>query len=386
MAFRHALLSATQGAAAMPIIEPEFMDLTHGLDVQGFWDENERSEQFTTAKPRCALWFSPDDHWAFEFMNVKSTVRYYKDKAYRDSLHREINRVTTEHVGRTFFDEDSFEFAPRRIENLFGCEFAYHEGSTPWFVPVTDDPVEFARVLDKAEQTDMRSWALPEQFQQEWAQRQAEGKPTPPLGTGSRGPATVMTSVLAPDQALLWLYDHPELMRRFRDVLAPKMIELNQLLREFSGNMEPGWWITDDNCALFSPKLYREFCYPVLERVLDAMAPVPARRYQHSDSAMAHLLNLQYALGIREVNYGPELDVGLIRQRMPDAVIHGHVPPFLLRNASPEAIQQRVIDDFSKAGANGGLKVTTAGSLAAGTGVGRMRWLMQVVERHCRYD
>jgi hypothetical protein len=33
-----------------------------------------------------------------------------------------------------------------------------------------------------------------------------------------------------------------------------------------------------------------------------------------------------------------------------------------------------------------GLEVTTAGSLAAGTGTGRMRWLMKVVQEECRYD
>jgi hypothetical protein len=30
--------------------------------------------------------------------------------------------------------------------------------------------------------------------------------------------------------------------------------------------------------------------------------------------------------------------------------------------------------------------MTTAGSTAAGTGVGRMRWYMQVVQNDCRYD
>jgi uroporphyrinogen decarboxylase len=116
------------------------------------------------------------------------------------------------------------------------------------------------------------------------------------------------------------------------------------------------------------------------------MAPGDARRYQHSDSAMAHLLDQQYELGIREVNYGPEVDVGLIREKMPDAYIHGQMPPLLLRNGSPEVIRQRVIDDFRKAGATGGLDVTTAGSLAAGTDVGRMRWLMWVVQNECRYQ
>jgi hypothetical protein len=45
-----------------------------------------------------------------------------------------------------------------------------------------------------------------------------------------------------------------------------------------------------------------------------------------------------------------------------------------------------VIDDFAKAGRTGGLEVTTAGTLAAGTGVGRMRWLMLLVREECRYD
>jgi hypothetical protein len=40
---------------------------------------------------------------------------------------------------------------------------------------------------------------------------------------------------------------------------------------------------------------------------------------------------------------------------------------------------------MSKAGASGGLRVPTAGSLAAGTGAGRTRWLMWVVQNECRY-
>jgi uroporphyrinogen decarboxylase len=71
---------------------------------------------------------------------------------------------------------------------------------------------------------------------------------------------------------------------------------------------------------------------------------------------------------------------------MPEAFIHGQLPPFLLRNGSPEEIRERIVSDFKKAGQSGGLNVTTAGSLAAGTGVGRMRWFMQVVQTDCRYD
>ena len=71
-----------------------------------------------------------------------------RDKPHRDSLHREANRITQQYVGKAFFDEDSWQHTPKRIGNLVGCVCAYHEGSTPWLVPVTDDPAVFARILD----------------------------------------------------------------------------------------------------------------------------------------------------------------------------------------------------------------------------------------------
>jgi uroporphyrinogen decarboxylase len=370
----------------MPIIESDFMDLTADLDPAAFWAENDRCWALTTAKPRCPLEFSPDDHWLFEFLNVDSTLRYYQDKAYRDDLHRQANAATRQYVGRAFFDEDTWAHEPRRIENLFDCYFSYTEGATPWLTPATDDPDEFAAILDRAEATDMAAWAFPPEFLREWEARKARGDVLPALGTGSRGPATIMTSVLHVETLFFWMYDHPDLMRRFSDILARKMVEFNQALRAFSGNTTPGWWITDDNSALFNRKLYNAYCVPVLRTVLDALAPGGARRYQHSDSAMGHHLDAQRDLGITAVNYGPEVDVALIREKMPDAVIHGHLPPFVLRNDSPDVIRDRVASNFRIAGATGRLVIATAGSLAAGTGVGRMRWLMQVVQDHCRYD
>jgi len=370
----------------MSILNPEFIELTQRLDPCAFWEENKTCQAFTTAKPRCSMSFSPDDHWLFEFFSVPSTLHFYQEKSYRDQLHRQANQILREYIGMAYFDEDTWEYEPRRIENLFGCWYTYSEGSTPWLTPATDDPDEFAHLLDQAEAIDLHTWALPEEYLREWETRKASGKPLPLLGGGSRGPATIITSVLKPETAFYWFYDYPALMQRFCELLAEKMVELNSILRVFSGNTLPGWRITDDNSALFNRKLYRQYCFPVLQRVLDALAPGASPRYQHSDSAMGHLLDMQYELGIRRVNYGPEVDSAKIRAAMPDVLIEGHLPPLLLRNGSPEEIQQRVISDFHKAGRNGGLHVTTAGSLAAGTGLGRMRWLMWIVQQDCRYN
>jgi hypothetical protein len=370
----------------MPIYDPEFLALAAQLDLASFWEENERSTPAGLEKPRCPISFSPDDHWLFEFLSVESTLRYYHDKGYRDGLHQTANQLTSEYIGRAFFDEDTWITAPRRIENLFGCDFTYKEGGTPWLTPATDDPSEFARILDQAERTELNAWALPDDFQREWETRRNEGKSLPALGTGSRGPATVMTSVIHPETFFYWAYDQIDLLHRFRDILAVKMVELNRILRDFSDSHEAGWWITDDNSALFNRRLYRELCVPVLSTVLETFAPPGSVRYQHSDSAMGHLLDDQRELGINGCNYGPTVDPALIRAKLPDAVIHGQMPPMLLRSGSSEEIHQRVRDDFQKAGDGGRLIVTTAGSLAAGTGLGRMRWMMHCVQESTRYS
>ncbi|MBN8525789.1 MAG: hypothetical protein J0M02_10680 [Planctomycetes bacterium] len=417
----------------MALIETEFMDLSRDLDPEAFWAENGLCHRIGEDKPRCALaGVGSDDHWLFEFLAVPSTLRYYRDKAWRDGLHRQANDLMWQHLRARPYDEDSWEHQPKRIENLFGCEFAYHEGGTPWFVPVTADPGEFARILDRAEAIDIESWCLPDAYLAEWERRRTNGQRMPHLGTGSRGPATVITSVLDPQVALLWCIDEPELMDRFTRILTQGYLRLNRRLRAFSCDQqerapsggdgiesaqpmpsrirsgsdgseprqspgvgpqgrrgkapEAGWWITDDNSCLFNPRQYRRFCMPVLRTVMDEFAPLPdGHRYQHSDSAMAHHLDAQRELGIASVNYGPEIDPRIIRARMPEAVINGHMPPFLLRNGSPEAIRARVRADFTAVGAGGRLNIATAGSIPAGTGIGRLRWLMRCVELETRY-
>lgn len=365
-------------------VDPEFDELTRDLDVNKFWEENQLCLDLSPASLRSPLAFTPDDHWLFGFWDIHDTKRYYFDKAWRDELHRRTNLITQRTLGCRFFDEDTWQYSPKRIENLFGCEFTYTEDSTPWLTPVTDTPAVFDDLLDRAETTDLQVWALSDEYRSEWESRKRQGKDLPLLGSGSRGPATIMTSVLRPETFFLWSVDEPGLLARFSRILAEKMIEFNQLLRAFSGNAEPGWSITDDNSALFNRRLYRQYCYPVLEKVLDTLAPGDALRYQHSDSAMGHLLELQRDLGITACNYGPTLTVALIRSVMPRVIVHGQVPPSLLRGGSPQAIRAKIRQDWEEAGEGKDLLITTAGSTGAGTSLGRMRWMMKCVQEITR--
>jgi uroporphyrinogen-III decarboxylase len=86
------------------------------------------------------------------------------------------------------------------------------------------------------------------------------------------------------------------------------------------------------------------------------------------------------------VNFGPTVRAIDIRRHMPRTCIHGQVAPMTLRNAPYEAIIAEVRRDFEAVGRDGGLVITTAGSIAAGTTFDRIRCFMWAVDRYARYD
>ncbi len=71
---------------------------------------------------------------------------------------------------------------------------------------------------------------------------------------------------------------------------------------------------------------------------------------------------------------------------MPRTEIEGQIAPMTLRNGSFEEVVAEVKRDFEAVGGDGGLFVTTAGSVSAGTTLDRLRELMWAVQRYSRYD
>jgi uroporphyrinogen decarboxylase len=354
------------------------------VDFARFWQENAicRARPFSTDKPRAALALALDEHWLFGEMAPVSTLRYYQDHEYRVELNKRCNDRLERGIGYRAFAEEVRPRGPERIETLFGCREECTEGSTPWLVPSADSVEELAGILDKVEQSDLAGFFLPDGFRQEWEQR-GGGR----LGGDSRGPATIGTSVCGTQNYLTWLIDEPDLMDRFHRLLARGIVERDRLLREFSGNAAAGFGFRDDNSCLLSPHLYERFCLPVLATVFDAFSPAPADwRYQHSDSAMGHIMPLLRRVRLNGANFGPEVAIEDIRRELPDAMIHGHVPPFVLMRGTRAEIEQRVMRDFQVDGLAGQLVVTTAGSISCGTSIERMRWLMEIVDDHTCYE
>ncbi|HEY65215.1 MAG TPA: uroporphyrinogen III decarboxylase [Caldilineae bacterium] len=359
------------------------------LDLERFWAENAISlsvDCFSTDKPRAAILLPVDDHWLFDEMKVPSTVRYYKDLDYRLELHRRCNDRCQREIGIRPFPEAILWPPPKRIEEVFGSYQVFTEGATPWLEPAVETIEDLVRIMDQVERMDMADFIFQDGVP-DFPDAPPPDAEKPPRRMSSRGPATIGTSVCGTERYLYFLIDHPAEMQRFHELLAQKLVEYAHIMADAMGVTPRGYSFLDDNCALLSPELYERFCAPVLQYVFDHLAPdADDWRYQHSDSAMDHLLPILARFNFTAVNFGPTVRAIDIRRHMPRTCIHGQVAPMTLRNAPYEAIIAEVRRDFEAVGRDGGLVITTAGSIAAGTTFDRIRCFMWAVDRYARYD
>jgi uroporphyrinogen decarboxylase len=129
------------------------------------------------------------------------------------------------------------------------------------------------------------------------------------------------------------------------------------------------------------------FGYPILKAVFDRYSPDPGdRRFQHSDSEMAHLLPILGRLELTGTNFGPRLTVREIREHLPKAVIHGQLAPFAFCRNEEERIVAEFLRDFDQAREQRGLLFATAGSINDGSRLTGMRLIMAAIQRWGRYD
>jgi len=225
---------------------------------------------------------------------------------------------------------------------------------------------------------------------EEKARLTALGVP-PPRFRGLRGPVTFATSVYGTERLIFLIYDNPDLATRFRDAILRTILGIAQVLDEEAGDTVEtaphGFGFADDNCYLLTPDMYEFFGYPILKAIFERYSPNPQdSRFQHSDSAMDHLLPLLGKLNLTGTNFGPTVMVDEIREHLPNAVIHGQLAPFTFSRNNEEQIVAEFLRDFDMAREKRGLVFFTAGSTNNGSRLTGMRLIMSAIQHFGRYD
>ncbi|MBE6897185.1 MAG: hypothetical protein E7477_08845, partial [Ruminococcaceae bacterium] len=210
--------------------------------------------------------------------------------------------------------------------------------------------------------------------------------------SGVRGPVTLATSVFGIENLLYLYYDDEELFKRFGDTITRVILAYVDLFIKESGhtdeNFAHGFSFFDDDSNLFTPEMYSVFGYPTLKAVFEKCAPNPKDfRYQHSDSAMGHLIPQLADFNLTGCNFGPTITVQEIRKYMPRTRIDGQLAPFtFMRNNEADIIAEVKRDcEAAKIDDIRGLGITTAGSINNGSLLTSMRAVMAAIQTYGRY-
>ena len=308
------------------------------VELERFWADNEQAlrDPFCAANAQAAMSLTTTEGCLWAELGLPEDPAYYQDADYHAALNRRYNDRAEEIVGRRLLPEQivppEHELPrPLRIEEVFGSEIVRVEGSgaigeADWVMPSVHTIAQLEERIEQVASLELRTVLLPPGFFLALARLRAQYGLDPKLGGHIRGPVTAAMSICGVENLIMWLYDYPEVMERFRDLFAAKIVELCMLLREATGAPLRGFSFADDNCAMLNARLYERFALPILQHVFSVFSPDEEdRRFQHSDSAMEHLLPLLARCHLTGCNFGPTVRPGVIRQQMPRTIHTGAV-------------------------------------------------------------
>jgi len=370
------------------------------VDVERFWADQAiaRKDPFGADIPQVPLGIGMSWECVFDELGIEQDAwRYDHDPEWALGLNKAYNDLSEQIVGRRLLNETPADPARKYpavkgLHDVFEAKNEWHAGSW-WLRQSAHGEDELKALLDRVDDRladGVRGFILPGSWDEENARLQALGVAAP-LYRGQRGPVTFAMSVYGVEDLIYLIMDNADLAVRFRDTIRAAMLEIGRI-RDAEAGYAPetaphGFSFCDDNCVLLTPDMYELFAYPILKAMFDRYSPEPAdNRYQHSDSAMGHLLPILGRLDFTGANFGPTVTVAEIRERLPNAVIHGQLAPFTFSRNEEENIVAELLRDFDQAREKRGLLFTTAGSINNGSRLTGMRLIMSAIQHFGRYE
>ncbi|MGI6562188.1 MAG: uroporphyrinogen decarboxylase family protein [Clostridia bacterium] len=369
------------------------------LDIEQFWADDELAHKdncFYKDAPQVALGIRMSDECVFAELDVPGDPWGDLDPLLRARYNKMYNDKAEKIVGRRLLSEKipnpdaAFPYV-KRIGEIFGGTYIRGEYTSEWLVSDIKTYDLLEKRLDYIDRMDLADFMLPPNWEAKKNRIYEKYGILPDPINAIRGPVTLACSIVGEENLIFMYYDARELFERFGKTIGDVIIGMIDVMNNERGAKAPvsrGFSFYDDNCVLLTPEMYEVFGYPILKRVFDYTAPGERdRRYQHSDSAMEHLLPVLARLNLTGCNFGPTVTVDKIRRYMPKTRIDGCLSPLTFMRNNPDEIIAEVKRDCEmiKEAGTKGLNLTTAGSINNGSSLESMRLVMQVIQNYGRY-
>jgi uroporphyrinogen decarboxylase len=370
------------------------------MSLDQFWKENDEAQKencFNPEATQIAMGILMSDECVYSELNEKGDPWGEIDIPRQFELNKRYNDKAEKIVGKRLLKEiapkDHIAFPYiKRVGEVFGGQYLIGVNTGEWLESPIKTPDALEKQLEKIDHLDFESFILPENWEKESRKIYEETGKRIKLRRHVRGPVTLGTSIFGVENLIFLAYDSPELFKRFSRTILRVVLEINRVIDREAGytseTAPSGFSFADDDCNLMTPEMYKDFGYPVLKGCFEHYSPNPGdKRYQHSDSSMAHLLPILGTLDMNGCNFGPTVMVDEIRKYLPNARIDGCLAPFTFMNNNAEEIRKEVKRDclMIKETGTRGLNIYTAGSINNGSSLESLKVVMETVQEFGQY-
>jgi len=161
------------------------------------------------------------------------------------------------------------------------------------------------------------------------------------------GPTDTAGLILSYDKFLEALYLSPEKVHQVMKITTENTIRFMKAQEQIGGRLKR-FLVADDIIGLMSPKHFQEFSLPYLKQIFDTFSY--AIGIFHCDANTTHLLEDIPQIGMNVFNFGPEIDIKEIKNKIGNRVgLLGNLPPISIKNWLPsDTLQKGTPEDVER--------------------------------------
>ena len=192
-----------------------------------------------------------------------------------------------------------------------------------------------------------------------------------------RGVSQLMTDVIA----------NPQFVHKLvRKTTAMEIHWLKAMQQEVPPKYFDRILLNDDLASFVGLEQFREFVLPAYQEVYNAFPN--CQRWYHNDGNATGILEGIAEAGIQCFHFGYQVDPVHIKQQIGDRVcLMGSIPPLqVLREGTPEDVDEAVKTIINLIGHDGGLIVAAGGYIAEGTPLANIEAMIRACEKWGRRD
>lgn len=200
------------------------------------------------------------------------------------------------------------------------------------------------------------------------------------------GPTDVAGLLIGYDNFMRHIYRKPSVAHHLMDVATETLIRYLRAFERIGGPMHR-FQVADDSLAFLSPRHFTEFSLPYLKRIFDEFKG-DAVGILHCDTNATHLLDVIADIGMDVYNFGPEMDIAEVKEKVGDRVcLFGNIDPLAdLLKGTPGAVEAESRRILDAAKPKGGFIFTMGSGTARGTPSENIDAIQAVIDQYGRYD